>query len=296
MLYDLGLTVTYSYEGQAASGRHIVRLGPLDLGAEQSVVAASLDIDPEPDERVAGTDFFGNRIEQVYLGRPHGEIRFRLSARVQREPRGALLNMAPPVAALPGEAASRLDLAPRAPHHFTGPSPRIAIDAVMTEWAERVARGAATAPDAVVAIGRALHAEMRFDGEATEVDTTPRAAFDARHGVCQDYTQIMIACLRGIGIPAGYTSGYLRTLPPPGRARLAGADAMHAWVRAWCGHEMGWTGYDPTNAMAEGEDHIIAAVGRDYADVAPVRGVARSAGGHETAQAVDVIPLDAAGV
>ncbi len=295
MLYDLGLTITYTYEAQAASGRHIVRLAPLGLGAEQRVVAATLAIDPEPDEWIVGTDFFGNRIERVFLGRPHDEVRFRLSARVRREPRGAQLDMAPPVAALAAEAATRLDLAPQAPHHFSGASPRIATDAVMTEWAVRAARGAATAQDAVTAIGEAVHAEMRFDGDATRVDTPPRAAFDARHGVCQDYTQIMIASLRGIGIPAGYVSGYLRTSPPPGQPRLAGADAMHAWVRAWCGHETGWIGYDPTNAMPEGEDHIIAAVGRDYADVAPVRGVARSAGGHETAQAVDVIPLETRG-
>ena len=156
--------------------------------------------------------------------------------------------------------------------------------------------GAGTACEAVLAVGRALHAEMRFDAEATEVDTTPREAFDARHGVCQDFTHVMIACLRGIGIPAGYVSGFLRTRPPPGKPRLEGADAMHAWVRAWCGREMGWIAYDPTNAMPEGEDHIVAARGRDYSDVAPVRGVTRSAGGHETTQAVDVIPLEWTGV
>ena len=101
----------------------------------------------------------------------------------------------------------------------------------------------------------------------------------------------MIACLRGLGVPAGYVSGFLRTTPPEGRERLAGADAMHAWVRAWCGVETGWVDYDPTNAVMPGADHIVVAQGRDYADVAPVRGILRLAAAAVTTQAVDVLPL-----
>ena len=91
---------------------------------------------------------------------------------------------------------------------------------------------------------------MNFDPEATTVDTPPAEAFARRHGVCQDFAQVMIACLRGVGVPAGYVSGFLRTDPPPGQPRLEGADAMHAWVRAWCGWQAGWIEYDPTNADA----------------------------------------------
>jgi transglutaminase-like putative cysteine protease len=101
----------------------------------------------------------------------------------------------------------------------------------------------------------------------------------------------MISCLRGVGIPAGYVSGFLRTIPPEGKPRLEGADAMHAWVRAWCGEEMGWIEFDPTNAVLAGEDHIVIARARDYFDVAPVRGVTRSAGAHTSSQAVDVVPV-----
>jgi transglutaminase-like putative cysteine protease len=104
----------------------------------------------------------------------------------------------------------------------------------------------------------------------------------------------MIACLRGIGIPAGYVSGFLRTTPPPGQPRLEGADAMHAWVRAWCGMETGWVEVDPTNALMVANDHIVIARGRDYADVAPVKGVLRTAGSQTTEQAVDVVALDPA--
>ena len=101
----------------------------------------------------------------------------------------------------------------------------------------------------------------------------------------------MIAGLRGLGIPAGYVSGFLRTIPPPGKERLEGADAMHAWVRVWCGREAGWQEFDPTNGMRAGDDHITVGYGRDYSDVAPIVGVVKIAGGQAAEQSVDVIPL-----
>ena len=134
-------------------------------------------------------------------------------------------------------------------------------------------------------------ATCSFDPEATTVDTPPAEAFARRHGVCQDFAQVMIACLRGVGIPAGYVSGFLRTNPPPGQPRLEGADAMHAWVRAWCGWQTGWIEFDPTNAIPAGTDHIVVARGRDYGDVAPVKGVLRIAGEQKTEHAVDVVPV-----
>jgi transglutaminase-like putative cysteine protease len=99
--------------------------------------------------------------------------------------------------------------------------------------------------------------------------------------------------LRSIGIPAGYVSGYLRTIPPAGKERLEGADAMHAWVRAWCGKAMGWMEWDPTNNIMAGSDHIRVGYGRDYSDVAPVIGILKSYGSHKTEQAVDVVPVKA---
>ena len=141
------------------------------------------------------------------------------------------------------------------------------------------------------AVGLALHRDMRFDPDATTVDTPPAEAFARRHGVCQDFAQVMIACLRGVGIPAGYVSGFLRTNPPPGQPRLEGADAMHAWVRAWCGWQAGWVEFDPTNAIPAGTDHIVVARGRDYGDVAPVKGILRIAGEQTSEHAVDVVPV-----
>lgn len=143
----------------------------------------------------------------------------------------------------------------------------------------------------VTGVNTALHRLMTYDPEATEVDTPLAEAFRLRRGVCQDYAHIMIAALREIGIPAGYVSGLLRTEPPPGQPRLEGADAMHAWIMAWCGADLGWVEFDPTNDLRVGTDHIVVARGRDYSDVAPVKGVLWTSGPQTTRQTVDVIPL-----
>ena len=126
-----------------------------------------------------------------------------------------------------------------------------------------------------------------FDLVTASVD-----AFALKKGVCQDYSQIMIACLRSIGVPAGYFSGLLRTTSPVGKPRLEGAVAMHAWVMEWCGTEVSWVEYDPTNNQFVGDEYILIARGRDYADVAPIRGVMRLSGSQSCSQAVDVIPSE----
>jgi transglutaminase-like putative cysteine protease len=141
-------------------------------------------------------------------------------------------------------------------------------------------------------LNKRIHADFTYDGDATDVRTTARQAFDLKAGVCQDFSHVMIAGLRGLGIPAGYVSGFLRTIPRPGKERLEGADAMHAWVRAWCGREAGWQELDPTNDMVAGNDHITIGYGRDYSDVSPIVGVLKTSGSQKGKQSVDVIPLE----
>ena len=128
--------------------------------------------------------------------------------------------------------------------------------------------------------------------KATEVTTSPAEAFAARRGVCQDFAHVMIAGLRGLGLPALYVSGYIRTIPPPGKPRLAGADASHAWVAVWCGPLFGWLGLDPDQRHSRGRRSHRLARGRDYADVPPVDGLILSHGGHDLDVEVDVIPVD----
>lgn len=294
MFYDIGMRITYNYDGVAGGGRHLLRLLPADLPGQQRLISKALSVSPLPAERSEMVDFFGNYGTEITLRNSHDELEFRVAARVERfaEPPG--LDISPPLERLARELADYRGLGPELPLHFLWSSPRAAPTPEMTDYAAGRIAEEMTALAAVLTIGRALYKDLDFDPEATTVDTPAREAFERRRGVCQDFAQIMIAMLRGIGVPAGYVSGFLRTNPPPGRPRLEGADAMHAWVRAWCGRETGWIEFDPTNNTVVGLDHIVVARGRDYGDVSPVRGVLRIAGEQTTEQAVDVIPVAAA--
>ena len=136
-----------------------------------------------------------------------------------------------------------------------------------------------------------LFSEFTFDSEATEVATPLEDVWKNRRGVCQDFAHIAIACLRSLGLPARYVSGYLRTIPPPGQERLQGADASHAWISTYCPVH-GWTDFDPTNNLMPSDSHVRVAVGRDYSDVSPLIGVLSGGGSHIVRVEVDVVPHD----
>jgi transglutaminase-like putative cysteine protease len=291
MRYDIGLTITYAYDRPAVAGRHLLRLTPADLPGAQRRLTSWLDVAPAPAERRDFRDFFGNEAVEVVFREAHDEIAFRVSARVERIAQPPALDISPDLPRLAAEVAAWRGLGPEAPHHFLAPSPRVPRLPEPASFARALLAPGMTALAAVRCVGEALHAAMTYDAEATTVDTPTAQAFAARRGVCQDFAHVMIAALRGVGVPAGYVSGFLRTRPPPGKPRLEGADATHAWVRAWCGWESGWVEYDPTNALVVGADHVEIARGRDYGDVAPVTGVLRIAGSQTTEQAVDVLPV-----
>lgn len=291
MLYDVTLKIVYDYASAADASRQIMRLMPLDLPGEQRLVAGSQSVTPKPQEWISRSDFFGNRLVEIGFTKSHRDIVFAMQSRVERYKTAPPVDISPALPGMAGEISRQRSLDPWSPHHFTGPSPRVQLDSAITGYARSASASQSSVFAATTAIGKAIYDDMTYDAEATTVDTSVLEAFQGRRGVCQDFSHIMIACLRGIGIPAGYVSGYLRTAPPPGKPRLAGADAMHAWVRAWCGSSMGWIEYDPTNAVIAGADHIVVARGRDYSDVAPVKGMMRTSGTHTTDQFVDVIPL-----
>ncbi|SDK06838.1 transglutaminase family protein [Aliiruegeria lutimaris] len=291
MQYDIRMSVTYRYPVAATAGRHLLRIMPSSIPGEQRLDSCRLLVEPDPVEWHQSVDFFGNRTDEVALDSPHTESRFEMSCRVERMVEGQKIDISPRPEDLPREIAAQATLASEAPHHFLGNSPRITLHPAMTTYGQKAARGAESVLEMFHRLGRAINADFTFDPTATEVDTPAIDAFERREGVCQDFTHVMISCLRGMGIPAGYVSGFLRTVPPEGQPRLEGADAMHAWVRAWCGERIGWVEYDPTNALDVANDHVVIARGRDYSDVAPVKGVMRIAGGQQTTQSVDVIPL-----
>lgn len=295
MLYDVTAEIGYDYDRPSVSGRTLLRLMPAALPGEQRLVAGHLSADPAPATRRERRDFFANTVTEMTWRTASRQARFRLQARVERLAEPPRLDLSPPLAGLAAELDALRSLGPEAPQHFLAASARIGPDPGLAAWAAETLPAGATALAALQALGARLHAEMRFDAGATTVETDMREAFAARHGVCQDFSHILIGALRGLGVPAGYVSGYLRTHPPPGAPRLAGADAMHAWVRAWCGIELGWVEYDPTNDCMVGTEHLRVALGRDYDEAAPLRGMLRSAGTQESFQRVDVLALGPAG-
>lgn len=289
--YRLALDIRYGFDRPTGAARQVLRICPATIPGVQSVAACTVSVDPKPAERREFTDFFGMRVVELVLPAGLTALRFAMQAEVVRQAPGHGPDLSPPLAALGADLAAVTALGPDSPHHFVAPSPRIPPVPGIAAFAGDAVRGAATTRAAVQALGQALNGAMRFDPQATEVDTPIATAFAGRHGVCQDFAQIMVAGLRSLGVPAAYVSGFLRTVPPPGQPRLHGADAMHAWVRAWTGQAGGWVDFDPTNACFVGADHVTIGHGRDYADAAPVTGMLRLEGSQSGGHSVDLLEI-----
>ena len=291
MLYDLSLHMGYTYDVPASGARHVIRLLPLSLPDRQRLIAGSITVGPHADERTTFIDFFGQQATSVLLRAPHEKLDIRMQARVLVETNSMTADLSPELATLADELADFWSVDAASPHHLTGASPRLAEEPLIAAYAREIVKPGQTVLEIALGICARIHKDFTYDAKATEVDTTPKEAFRLKRGVCQDFTHIMIVALRSLGIPAGYVSGFLRTIPPPGKERLEGADAMHAWVRIWCGETMGYVELDPTNNILAGSDHIVVGYGRDYSDVAPVIGMLKGYGNQNAVQAVDVIPL-----
>lgn len=291
MLYKIALRMGNRYDTPASGARHIIRVLPLNLPNRQRLIAGSVSIAPTPEERQEFTDFFGQHAISIALPRAHEELEIRMQARVNVEAFSIGADFSPQRGQLEHELNAIRSIKGNSPHHLITSSPRIQPLEALHQFAlETIAPN-----DSVLAISQKLceriYRDFDYDPEATTVDTSTREAFELKRGVCQDFSHIMIGALRSLGIPAGYVSGFLRTIPPEGVERLEGADAMHAWVRIWCGDVMGYIELDPTNNIAVSSDHVVVAYGRDYSDVSPVVGVIKSYGNQDSFQEVDVIPL-----
>ncbi len=292
MIYNIRLTITHNYEQPAAFGRHLIRVLPRSLPGRQHLNMHLLDVLPEPGTRRDTLDFFGNAVTTCTHSDPHDEMSVRLSCHVDMAPPDPWTDLSPEVSTVQRDWKRQSDLGAESPLHFLGPSDFLRPDDAIADFARATFDPGFSAAQNVIRLGKSLHDLMTFDNTATEVDTMPAEAFAMKRGVCQDYAHIMILGLQALGIPAAYVSGYLRTLPPEGGVKLEGVDAMHAWVRAWCGVSQGWIEYDPTNATLIGSDHIVVGYGRDYTDMAPIKGQLRSSGGQVGSQAVDVSVVD----
>jgi transglutaminase-like putative cysteine protease len=291
MIYDISQTTGYVYAYPVPVARHVVRMVPVDR-PRQRVIASHFSVEPEPVEWSEATDFFGNRVAIIRIETPHTRFIVRTSARVDVAPAEfPEPEQGPTWEEVREEAANSFDLSPASPVHHLYASPAVPLTAAITAWAAKSFPAERPMLAGAIDLMNRLHDEFTYDPKATDVSTPPAEAFAIRRGVCQDFAHIMIAGLRGLGLPAAYVSGFLRTEPPPGKERLQGADATHAWVSVWCGEALGWQGLDPTNALRVSTDHVVLANGRDYSDVAPVGGVLFGSGKQKLSVAVDVIPM-----
>ena len=257
MRYDITLQIDYEYEFPVENSRQIVKLMPADLPGAQRLIAGSISSTPASDEQVNATDFFGNDSIELAFLKPHTRLQLLLKARVERiktKPENAGDRT---VAQVQAEIGRSRSLCAPSPLHFVQGSHYSPITEITTGFAEAALPSEAPMTEIISGIGGAIFEQFNYDPKATTVATPMLDAFNGRHGVCQDFAHIMISCLRGIGVPAGYVSGLLRTIPPAGKPRLAGADAMHAWVTVWCGDDVGWIDFDPTNNLWRPQDAAI---------------------------------------
>jgi transglutaminase-like putative cysteine protease len=290
MIYDVRQVTSYAYGSKVAYARHVLRLMPLER-AGQRVHAAALDIEPVPAVRREARDFFGNHVTFVDIREAHERLVVRLAARVVADPSPAEPPATPAWEEVRDLACASADMGAASPVHFLFASRQVSLDPDIRDYARESFPPGRAVLDGAVALMRRIKQDFAYEIGATSVTTLPSMSFALRRGVCQDFAHIMISGLRGLGLPAAYVSGYLRTEPRDGAPRLEGADAMHAWVSVWCGADVGWFGLDPTNDLVAGDDHIVLAFGRDYADVAPIDGVVFASGGQKLDVAVSVIPV-----
>jgi transglutaminase-like putative cysteine protease len=289
------LTIThrtvYRYAMPVEIAQHQAVIRPLACPWQQ-ILAHHERIDPEPSYMRSRIDAFGNEVLYFSLERPHDTLEMVSETTVQLQPRWRMLN---PYATPPWEEVVhglRFHVGGGFPaeSEFCFPSPYIGRSAALRDYAlPSFAPGAPVLAGAINLMHR-IHADFAYLPASTTFDTPALTAFELRRGVCQDFAQVMIGCLRSLGLPARYVSGYLRNDPPPGHPKLVGADASHAWLSVHCPGQ-GWVDLDPTNDVLADVDHVTLAVGRDYSDVSLLRGVLLGGGAHQIEVAVNVHSL-----
>ena len=290
MRYEITHTTTYTYEESVSIGHHLARMAPRELPL-QSCEFHELDILPVPTSMAGYRDYFGNATLFFGLHGAHKTLKVTARSFVEVKAPTAPKPLDTPAWEKVRVASHANELTPDAEAgEFCFASPFIRPSTLFADYAAVSFKTERPILDAALELNTRLFRDFKFDPKATDVATPVEEAFKQRSGVCQDFAHILIACLRSIGLPARYVSGYLETLPPPGKPRLIGADASHAWVSIWCGEGHGWFDLDPTNNCMPTERHITVAYGRDFSDVSPLRGVVSDSGDQQMSVAVDVMP------
>jgi transglutaminase-like putative cysteine protease len=287
----------YRYSTDVEQAHHVAMLTPLAL-PKQGVLSHSIAIEPTPDTRSDSVDAFDQQRTYFEIAAPHRTLSVIaksevVTAALPSTQVGKLDRVALPVSEPWKEVAEamkyRADQSFDAARAYALPSTLAPTDPVFANYAADLATDNASVYRLASELCQRIHREFIYSPAITDVHTPPQHALEIKRGVCQDFAQVMIACLRSLGLAARYVSGYLLTNPPPGQARLIGADASHAWVSVYSPMS-GWLEFDPTNNCLAGEGHVVIAYGRDYNDVPPLRGVIRGGGAHELRVAVTVAP------
>ena len=290
MEYLLTHKTVYHYSEPVTVSHHAARLEPLQ-NARQSCEAFALDISPSPDALHSRRDYFGNRVSVFGIRELHRTFEVRASSRVRLAPQPPpLLSLSPRWLDVVERFRDPVSPADAAPYQFCLDSPMVRCAPMFQHWARQSFTGETPLLSGVADLMERLFREFEFDPVATDVSTPLEEAWRKRRGVCQDIAHVALACLRSLGLSARYVSGYLRTLPPPGKERMQGADASHAWISVFCPLN-GWVDFDPTNNLLPGDGHLTVALGRDFSDVSPLCGILTGGGEHSVHVAVDVLPL-----
>ena len=292
MIYDIRHVTTYAYESPVSFARCSLRLEPRDGGGQQ-LLSHAIEIRPRPSERASRRDFFGTLTESIVIETAHRHLRIDSRSRVSVSRRApGRTTPSPAWETIRDLAFEATSLGPSSPIGYVFASALVPVQQPVTAYAAASFPPGMGALVGAVDLMHRIRSEFRYDPKATVISTPLYEVFENRHGVCQDFAHVMIAGLRGLGLPAAYVSGYLRTIPSPGRPRLQGADATHAWVSLWCGDELGWIGFDPTNDLLVENDHIVLGVGRDFSDVSPVDGIIVGSRKQKLGVAVDVVVVE----
>ncbi|MBP2314439.1 transglutaminase family protein [Azospirillum soli] len=299
MRYRVRHVTSYDYGEDVPVSHHLLHLTARPH-PRQRVRRSMLTVLPAPAVRSDHIDYFGNTVTYVAVQEPHRQ--FVLTAESEVEvfappPLDAALSqpwesVRDSLRSLPGAdngADGGADIG-----QYCFDSALVAASPMLLDYARQSFTPGRLVVEAALDLMHRIHREFTFDPAATTVATPLAEVMRHRRGVCQDFAHIVIGCVRSVGLPARYVSGYLRTLPPAGQPRLVGADVSHAWASVWCG-SAGWVDLCPTNDRRADQDFITIAWGRDYDDVSPARGVLMGGAGHALTVSVDVEPLEEVG-
>jgi transglutaminase-like putative cysteine protease len=289
-LFELTHTTTYEYQSPVTVSHHLLRLSPRRL-PRQLRLDHHIEAEPAATTLSEYTDYFGNDTTFATIEGGHSRLRITSQGRVAVGP--AFIpepGETPEWEAVRGLCRSDRSSAMLEAVEFIFASPLVPLDPQFADYAAASFTPRRSILEAALDLTARIHNDFKFDPTATSVSTPVLQVLEQRRGVCQDFAHFEIACLRALGLPARYVSGYLETIPPPGQPRLVGADASHAWLSLFC-PGMGWIDLDPTNNSLPSLRHITVAWGRDFSDVSPIRGVLVGNGLHTLSVGVDVVPL-----